>query len=158
MVCSQNCVSNPTLCNFLNSKLFLILVVIFNAIINACAYTIGDVSEQNKAIEIASTMLKELDLSPHGKPDQVTYGTFLKVCRTQMPECPSRTQIIDVVFKKCMKEGQVGQFVLEQLEAVTTPDKFISLVGRSHTDYMDLPRAWTRNVVEGKRRRRQRLF
>ena len=103
-------------------------------------------------------MLKELEESPHGKPDQVTYGTFLKVCRTQMPDCTARSQIIEVIFKKCSKEGQVGKLVLEQLNAITTADQFRSLVGSLHSDCMDLPSAWTRNVIEGKRRRRQRLF
>lgn len=109
-------------------------------------------------MEIASTMLKELEESPHGKPDQVTYGTFLKVCRTQMPDCLARNQVVDVIFKKCSKEGQVGKLVLEQLNAVTTADKFSSLIGSPYTDYMSLPSEWTRNVVEGKRRRRQQLF
>jgi hypothetical protein len=80
-------------------------VVIFNAVINACAYTMGDIPEQRRAIEIAQFMLSELEKSPHGKPDQVTYGTFLKVCQNQMPRSDSRRRIVDLVFRKCCKDG-----------------------------------------------------
>jgi hypothetical protein len=65
----------------------------------------GDIPEQRRAIEIAQMMLSELEKSSFGKPDQVTYGTFLKVCQSQMPRSDSRRRIVDLVFKKCCKEG-----------------------------------------------------
>jgi len=65
----------------------------------------GDITEQRRAIEIAQMMLTELEKSSFGKPDQVTYGTFLKVCQNQMPRSDSRRRIVDLIFKKCCKEG-----------------------------------------------------
>ena len=135
-------------------------VVAFNAVINACAYTNGDIEEQNKAMEIAHKQLKLLEASSYGNPDQVTYGTFLKVCANQMPDCATRQQIIEVIFKKCVQNGQVGNLVLQQLKAMGPAHLYESLVGQDYdTDIrMDaIPPEWRANVVEGKWRRRRNL-
>ena len=135
-------------------------VVAVNAVINACAFTNGDVPEQNRAMEIAHKCLKELQSSPYGNPDQVTYGTFMKVCVNQMPESYTRQQIVEIAFKKCCKDGQVGNFVLQQLKASATPELYEHLVGRSIHDHIqmeDLPKEWWCNVVEGKWRRKRTL-
>jgi hypothetical protein len=130
---------------------------------NACAYTpSGDVTEQNKAMEIAHNQLKKLEISEFGSPDQVTYGTFLKVCANQMPDCSTRQQIIEVIFKKCTKDGQLGNLVLQQLKAMGPRDLYMKLVGKdidSEVRMEELPNEWWCNVVEGKwrRRRNQRL-
>ncbi|CAB9519362.1 Pentatricopeptide repeat-containing protein [Seminavis robusta] len=133
-------------------------VVVANAVMNACAYTMGEVPERNRALEIAHKVLKDLELGEYGNPDQVTYGTFLKVCANQMPECSTRDQIVDMVFQKCSRDGQVGDLVLQQLKTIVTPQKYFSLVGIDMYDehqMEDLPREWWCNVVEGKWRRRR---
>ena len=133
-------------------------VVAVNAVMNACAYTSGDVMAQNRAMEIAHKRFRELESSTYGSPDQVTYGTFLKVCANQMPDCSTRQQIIEVVFKKCVRDGQVGNLVLQQLKAMGPANLYRRLVGREMEDEIrieDLPSEWWRNVVEGKWRRRR---
>lgn len=134
-------------------------VVAFNAVMNACAYTNNsDLHEQNRAIEIAHRLLRELERSPYGVPDQVTYGTFLKVCANQMPDCDNRRTIVDSIFKKCCNDGQVGNLVLQQLKAITDEEQYERLVGRAIYDDVrmeDLPSDWWSNVVEGRWRRRK---
>ncbi len=127
---------------------------------NACAYTVGDASEERQAMEIAKEMLKELEKSSYAKADQITYGTFLKVCENQMPQSETRNQLIDLIFQRCKRDGQMGQLVLDQLKSVTTTSQFEELLGSnsSMTSWMELPKEWTRNVVEGKRFRRQMLL
>lgn len=136
-------------------------VVIYNAIINACAYTIGDMSEQRRAMEIAHVMIQDLEKSPYAFADQVTYGTFLKVCENQMPPSDTRLQLVNVIFRKCAKDGQMGKLVIDQLKSITTPDQFREIVGFSSFDkekgWKDLPLEWRCNVVEGKKRRRTKL-
>jgi hypothetical protein len=135
-------------------------VVAVNAVMNACAYTSGDVPEQNRAMEIAHRQLKDLERSDYGSPDQVTYGTFLKVCANQMPDCSTRQQIIEVIFQKSSRSGQVGNLVLQQLKAMGPPELFYSLIGREIDENIrmeDLPSEWWSNVVEGKWRRRRNL-
>jgi hypothetical protein len=134
-------------------------VVAYNAVMNACAWTDGDVVEQTKAMEIAHHVLMELESSPFGCPDQVTYGTFLKVCATQMAECDSRRTIVEMVFKKCCKDGQVGNMVLTQLQQVVSDVEYQRITGRwpeVEIKMEELPPEWWCNVVEGKSRRRKR--
>jgi hypothetical protein len=133
-------------------------VIVANAVMNACAYTTGDTPERNRALEIAHIILKDLETGGYGKPDQVTYGTFLKVCTNQMPECSTRDQIVQMIFQKCCKAGQVGSLVLQELRATTSPERYLELVGKdinSEHGMKDLPQEWWCNVVEGKWRRRR---
>ena len=136
-------------------------IVAINAVINVCAYTNNkDVEEQNRAMEIARNQLRLLENSDFGSADQVTYGTFLKVCANQMPDCDTRQQIIEVIFKKCVQEGQVGNLVLYQLKAMGPTSLYRNLVGRDMKDESkieNLPYEWRSNVVERKWRRRQNL-
>ena len=136
-------------------------VVAYNAVMNACAFTNGDVHESNRAVEIAHGVLKDLEQSRFGTPDQVTYGTFLKVCSTQMADCDSRDKVIEMLFKKCCKDGQVGTMVLQQLKGVAKNDHFVRLTGRGNWEDIkleELPSDWSRNVVEGKGPRRRRRY
>ena len=135
-------------------------VVAVNAVMNACAYTSDrhGVKDQNRAMEIAHMRLKELENSSYGSPDQITYGTFLKVCANQMPDCDTRRQLIRVLFKKCSQEGQVGNMVLNELRHMGPPDLYEQLVERPIQEDIkmeDLPAEWWCNVVEGKWRRRR---
>lgn len=136
-------------------------VVAVNAVMNACAFTTtgDDVRLQNRAIEIAHSILKDLEQSPYGRPDQVTYGTFMKTCANQMPDSHTRQQIVEALFKKCSKDGQVGNLVLQQLRCMASAELYQQLIGRSIHDATvqmdDLPKEWSCNVVEGKWRRRR---
>jgi len=133
-------------------------VVAVNAVMNACAYTAGDTIEQNRAMEIAHKRFKDLEESDYGAPDQITYGTFLKVCANQMPDCATRQQIIEVIFQKSTQDGMFGNLVLSQLRAMGPADLFYRMVGHSIEDEIDpedLPKEWWCNVVEGRWRRRQ---
>jgi hypothetical protein len=135
-------------------------VVAVNAVMNACAYTSGDIPEQNRAMEIAHQKLKNLENSDYGSPDQITYGTYLKVCKNQMPDCSTRQQIMEVIFRKCVQHGQVGNLVLQQLKAMGPPELYFQLVGFDINDDIrmeDLPPEWWCNVVEGRWRRRKNM-
>lgn len=133
-------------------------VVAVNAVMNACAYTNGDILEQNRAMEIAHNRLKDLEDSNYGIPDQITYGTFLKVCANQMPDCATRQQIMEVLFQKSARDGMLGNLVLQQLRAMGPPELYYRLIGHYIEDEIqmeDLPKEWWCNVVEGKWRRRR---
>jgi len=136
-------------------------VVAVNAVMNACAYTPDDdIQERNRAMEIAHKRLKVLEDSDYGSPDQITYGTFLKVCANQMPDCNTRQQIIKVIFQKCARNGQVGNLVLQQLKVMGPPELYSHLTGHYIEDNIqmeDLREELWCNVVEGKRRRRRHV-
>lgn len=136
-------------------------VVAVNAVMNACAYTSVDIlAEQSRAVEIAHKIMTDFEKSTYGKPDQVTYGTFLKVCANQMPNSHSREQIVEILFKKCCKDGQVGNLVIQQLKALASEELYHKLIGRSSHEELtieDLPEEWWCNVIEGKWRRKRNL-
>jgi len=134
-------------------------VVAVNAVMNACAYTAGDTKEQNRAMEIAHERLKHLEDSEYGSPDQITYGTFLKVCANQMPDCATRQQIMEVIFQKSIRDGMLGNLVLQELKAMGPPDLYYRLTSLHIEDEINLenlPKEWCCNVVEGRWRRRRR--
>ncbi|VEU33597.1 unnamed protein product [Pseudo-nitzschia multistriata] len=134
-------------------------VVAVNAVMNACAYTIqGDINEQNRAMEIAHNLLKILEDSDYGSADQITYGTFLKVCANQMPDCATRQQIMEVIFQNSARDGQVGNLVIQQLRAMGPPELYYRLTGHYIEEDIrmeDLPKEWWVNVVEGRWRKRK---
>lgn len=132
-------------------------VVVYNSILNACAYTTGDLSEQQKAMAIANLIFQELHRSPYDKPDEISYGTFFKVCQNQIPPGKTRHDIVDVIFRKCVEDGQVGQLVLDQMKVAATSDQFKALVGVDADDaeLLKLPQEWRRNVTNRNRSRRQ---
>jgi len=139
-------------------------VAVYNAAMNACAFTrdgIEGIHESSRVMEIAHSILKEMEQSEHVNPDQVTYGTFFKVCANQMTDCSSRQKVIEILFKKCAKEGQVGNLVMQQMRSMADDELYAHLIGRSPEEEItldDLPSDWTRNVVEGKWRRRRNLY
>lgn len=134
-------------------------VVAVNAVMNACAYTSpNDTAEQNRAMEIAHKLFKVLEDSDYGSPDQITYGTFLKVCANQMPDCTTRQQIMEVLFQSSARDGQVGNLVIQQLRTMGPPELYYRLTGHYIEEDIrkeDLPKEWWCNVVEGRWRKRR---
>jgi len=136
-------------------------VVIYNSVMNACAFTAGDVAEQNRAVEIAHASLKDLEVGGDGDPDQITYGTFLKVCLNQMPDSSNRRKVAALIFDNAKRDGQLGTMVLQNFRLLAPPDLYFDMVGRDiaeEVEVTDLPEEWSCNVVEGKWRRRRQLY
>lgn len=134
--------------------------VVYNSVLNACAFSVGDLEEQLHAVEIANIMLVGLQKSPYGKPDQVTYGTYLKVINNQMPQSEARDKVAETVFRKCAQDGMVGQMVLRQLQDMGLDEVYENLAGISmwgKVDLRNMPGEWTCNVIEGKRQRRRQF-
>jgi len=135
-------------------------VIAYNAVLNACAFSNsnGGLVESSHAMEMAHAIFKEMEQSDCVKPDQITYGTFLKVCANQLPDCSTRQQLVEVLFKKCIRDGQVGNLVLQQLRVMIPDELYVKLLGRSPNSELsveDLPHEWWCNVVEGKGRRKR---
>lgn len=145
--------------------------MIYNSILNACAYTYGDIYLQRKAMETATTIFRQLDESNDASPDHISYGTFLKVCQNQMIAGETQSQIVRVIFMKCVKDGMVSRFVLDQMKSFPGSWQWIQqqlVLGRETetiagfneettlvNERMDVPPSWKRNVVQGKRKRRR---
>jgi len=131
--------------------------VVYNSVLNACAFSVGDIEEQAQAMKIASALVIELQTSPYVKPDQVTYGTYMKVINNQMPAGDFRDKVVDTVFQKCARDGMVGEMVLRQLRELGMEGACEALIGKAifgrDIRSSDLPKELNCNVIEGKRMR-----
>jgi len=135
--------------------------VVYNSVLNACAFSVGDLEEQSRSIEIANAMLVDINGSPYAKPDQVTYGTYLKVVNNQIPFGESRDRVVETIFRRCARDGMVGEMVMKQMREMGKEEVYENLAGRTFwgdARLADLPSSWTCNVIEGKKRRRWRQF
>lgn len=128
-------------------------VYAYAAVLNACAYTFGSKDEKDEALDIAIRTFGELQKSRNARPNHVTYGTFLRVCRRLIPDSDNRKKpLVESVFRQCCKEGQVGESVLSQIYGAAAPELYIELLGEEYGKGVmtidDIPPEWTCNVRE----------
>jgi len=118
----------------------------YNAVLNAAAFTNGDEKEQEQAFKVACLTFDELRNSDYLRPSHVSYGTFLKAIEKLMPESDVRNDLVKGLFRRCCRDGQVGDLVLRSMKSLTTPDLYQSLL-EGVADY-GLPKSWSANVRE----------
>lgn len=131
--------------------------IAINSVLNACAFTVGDIEEQCRAMEIANDMFR--DANERDVVDEVTYGTYLKVICNQMPRGRQRSKVVRVILDRAIKSGMVGKLVLKQVKEVGLEAEVCAvLFGRQSMDGLgldDLPSSWSRNVVDRRKQRGQ---
>ena len=122
----------------------------FNSCLNCCAYTAA-ADEKIEAFLIAvSTFLM---LEKYTQPDHVTFATFLKAISKLIPRGEERRkQVVDVVFKRCCRQGQCSPFVLQQLSFAASAEQYQSFLQQQikkkdgRVAFQDIPTEWKRNV------------
>jgi len=139
--------------------------IVYTAVLNACAYTIGDSSAKLESFQMATDAFKELCRSRYGNPNHVTYGTFLTACRNLVPEGDSRASTVKAVFNKCCLDGQVSDLVMKRAQSALTNEQFESLL-EGHdfiinvdgtVDMESIPDKWKANAVDVRRGRKQQM-
>jgi hypothetical protein len=130
----------------------------YTAVLNSCAFpAVLDPKSRKKALDTAIFTLAELQGSPYGKPNHLTYGTFLKACANLMPRDDElRRMVVEPVFQQCCEDGQVGGMVLTHLRNAAPKDLYRELLkdvvsSGTKIRVQDLPREWRRNVREQRR-------
>lgn len=128
---------------------------VYTAVLNACAYTVGDEEERITALQIAQTTYKELCESDFGKPTHVTYGAYLTACRNLIPQCDDRISLVEAAFKQCCADGQLDTFVLKRVESALTNEQFLRLLDKrvsfdGSVDLATLPDEWKCNVQDSR--------
>lgn len=126
---------------------------IYTAVVNAAAYTVGDVTEKQNAFRIATNTLADLENSNYGKPNHVTFGAYMTACRNLIPEGESRALAVGDVFKKCCQVGMVNEMVLQRVQSALSTEQLRKLFQSSVTqdgaiDVSNLPMEWRRNVTD----------
>jgi len=143
-------------------------VYVYNSILNACSFvSVGGGGGNAKlkraqALQVAMDIMKEMrTMSSSGEddnvaPDHITYGAYFKVIHRNMSPSHERNRLISDEFNNCCKDGQVGNFVMREIQ---------QLVGKKKSDVkqqqqqqnvtgvdfsIDIPRKippqWHRNV------------
>ena len=120
----------------------------YNAVLNAAAFTSGDERDQEEAFRVACLTFDELRMSEYLQPTHVSYGTFLKAIRKLMPDSEMREKLVTSVFRRCCKEGLVGDMVLREMKALSSPDFYQSLLEGYGTKLGIPPKSFSANVVE----------
>mmetsp|Transcript_27035 Transcript_27035/g.54023 ORF Transcript_27035/g.54023 Transcript_27035/m.54023 type:complete len:937 (-) Transcript_27035:229-3039(-) len=120
----------------------------YNGVLNAAAFTSGDERDQEEAFRVACLTFDELRISEYLQPTHVSYGTFLKAIRKLMPDSEIREKLVTSVFRRCCKEGLVGEMVLREMKALSSPDFYQSLLEEIDTKLGIPPKSFSANVVE----------
>ena len=134
----------------------------YTSVLNSCAFSCGRQHTRRKALDTAIFTLEELQESPYGNPNHVTYGMFLKACANLIPmDAERRRVVVEPVFMQCCKDGQVGEIVLKQLRLAAPDDLYQKLLGDlsqsgSTVRIEDLPVEWRCNVRNEKHRKRRK--
>ena len=129
---------------------------VYTAVLNSCAYAIGDDAEKADAMQIATTTFDELCNSRYGKPNHVTYAAYLTACRNLLPAGGTRAASMTSVFQKCCEDGQVNDLIIRRLESALTKEQLrelyqsVGLEGGQDMELSQLPAEWKQNVQERK--------
>ena len=131
----------------------------FTAVINACAFTQGDILEKKDALQIATKSYKEFYASDYGEPNQFMFATFLRVCANIIPPGEQRVSSMKSVLQQAANQGKVDDLVLKVLQKSLSADDLGSILPCEVTNNIltrkDLPAEWTCNLDAGRRRNRQ---
>ena len=104
------------------------LVNAYTTVINACAFASGDAAEQREAFSIAKLCLHEVYNSPYGKPNCITFGTFLKACSRLDITAADRNLNIRAAFRMACDCNEAGDFVLSQLRYAASSNLYAELM------------------------------
>ena len=118
------------------------------------------------ARQIVKMIYKELVSNSNSKisPDHFTYGTILKACTNIMhpKHDEDDATFVREVFEQCCMDGQVTYGVCFQLKQAAPCDLYQSLIPaaalnpvNNHFEIKELPKEWTRNVKEKRRKKRK---
>jgi hypothetical protein len=126
-------------------------VYVYNSVLNACASSAGGHPETvESAFKVACGLFDELCKSEEFQPSDVTYSLFLRVCKQLMSEGALQRKMIEAVFRRCCRHGQVSLTVLRQVKEAASLELWIEIMrenaGKRDLAIKDLPAEWTCNV------------
>jgi Pentatricopeptide repeat domain len=121
----------------------------YNNVLSACAFS-NQPDDAKEVFRIAINAFNELREGDTVVPDVTSYGYLLKCCNTLLPPNVKKDAVIENIFLKCCKDGQVGRFVLAELMEAASEELATKLLGGSPQDGVKIPRGWSKNVQNKK--------
>ena len=95
-------------------------IVVYNSVLNACAYTTGEEENVETAFKIACLVFDEVRSSDYVEATHITYATFIQICGNFIPESDIRDNLIEATFKKCAQEGLVSKLVWRKVRVAAS--------------------------------------
>jgi len=118
----------------------------YNSVILACAVSKGSSEDKKKAMKIAFQTFRKIKVTEGYQPDEFAYTRFLKACNNLLTyDDKSRSKIVDAVFRRCCKDGQVSVTFLREMKRAPPSSTRIAI-----HDIVGLPYEWSRNVRDKK--------
>jgi pentatricopeptide repeat protein len=84
-------------------------IYVYNAVLNAAEFTVGNEAELEVAFQVACETFDEVRSSEGLQPDHVTYGSFMGVISQLMPKSDIRNDMVQLVFRRCCMDGQLAR-------------------------------------------------
>lgn len=129
-------------------------------VVNTCAFTRGDKDVEERALQIAVEVMKNLLGETDIVTNSVTFGWFFQACERLEVDKRRRDDNIEWAFRRCCDLGLVSDFVLARFQRSASDELFQRLVGdflsnfdsdenRQVEDQLQLdhlPTYWTRSL------------
>lgn len=128
----------------------------YNAVLNAVAFTEGDLPTRIEAFRIASNTLDELINSTHVEPTSSSFGTYIKACGKLSLPSNLVEPAIQKAFETCISLGLVNDFVLTQMRYSLCDEHYQKILGDTSSrnlarkqilTMVEIPNNWKRNVA-----------
>lgn len=118
----------------------------FTACLNACAHTVGDAKERERAVELALKTMVEFNSYDYGPPSTVMYRSLLTAFCYQAENSKDLQKYATVAFSRCCQEGYVDESIIALL-AEKIPDLYDKLP-KNQLNEINLPPEWCMNVKD----------
>lgn len=135
----------------------------YNSILHACAKEdTKSRSEEyrSRILNVALSVLDEIQRSPDMEPDSFTYRQLFRVCKEHIVNDEERKHSIEDLFARCCEAGYLDKTVVDQLQADFLHQAFWMWFGpykddqTNEVDFTKIPKEWTRKVDVSKTRQK----
>ena len=116
----------------------------FTAVLNACAYTTGERSDQTEAVQVALQVMEEFKRHNYGKPNSLMYSTLIEVFTRNVVDMEVRLKYVRAAFQRCCDDGMVNEAIIKIIRRYV-PDLFQELPRNVHKE-MVVPPEWRMNA------------
>jgi pentatricopeptide repeat protein len=135
----------------------------YNSALVACARARipeGDEEKQKRVLELALSLLQEIQRRDDVEPDSSTYGELFRVCSNLIIDEEERAHSLEDLFHRCCEAGCLNPQVIKQIRLAISSGLFHSWFGpflkHDDIDMEAIPYEWKKNNRESSKSRKTR--
>lgn len=95
----------------------------YNTMLNVAAFAGPDKDAMQEAFRIAKTTFDEMKQLDHIKPDDISYGSMIKVVARLLKRSDAKRNILKRIFEECYTNEQVGPMVIKEIGRVLSAEE-----------------------------------